>query len=205
MPTSIQQTDIIIFGVVLLGLFLAVIAIFFISAWVRRKSVAMSPYSGLPLRRGRELPYDSAKKILQFLYEQHQYDNKMFDLHRAAICRETGRIFPYGVSRLDTIHVDWTFLKKRYPGNYVSWGSLTDVQQQVIRSAHDSLEGFQTDKSSSHPAPSAVEPEFAFSKPGPLYVDINTKVLLGWQCVPGTNFEVLIVQKPQQTTYLGKG
>ena len=35
------------------------------------------------------------------------------------------------------------------------------------------------------------------TRPGPLYVDIETKVLLGWKVVPGTDLEVLIVQKPK--------
>ncbi|HEV8052714.1 MAG TPA: hypothetical protein VGP47_09475, partial [Parachlamydiaceae bacterium] len=80
---------------------------------------------------------------------------------------------------------------------YVSWGSLTAEQQGIIRNGHDSLEGFQTDFSSPNPLPRAVEAKYALSKPGPLYVDINTKVLLGWKCVPDTDLEVLIVQKPK--------
>jgi methionyl-tRNA synthetase len=39
---------------------------------------------------------------------------------------------------------------------------------------------------SASPSPRAIESEFAYTKPGPLYVDINTNILLGWQVVPGT-------------------
>jgi hypothetical protein len=92
--------------------------------------------------------------------------------------------------------VDWTFLQKRYPGHWVSWGSLSKEQQEAIRDVHESLGKFQTQESSPTPAPRAVEPEYAYTKPGPLYVDLETKILLGWQVVPGTDFEVLIVQKP---------
>jgi hypothetical protein len=65
-----------------------------------------------------------------------------------------------------------------------------------VRNVHESLEGFQTEFSSSQPKPQNVEAKYAFAKPGPLYVDVETKVLLGWKCVPDTDFEVMIVQKP---------
>jgi hypothetical protein len=197
MPTSIEQADIILFSLVLLGVFVAIFIAFLVSAWIRRNAEGISPYTGLPLRRAQDLPYESAKKILQFLYEKQDYDNRMFDLKTAAICRETGRIFPNCISWLDTIHVDWTFLTKRFPGSYVSWGSLTDAQQHRIQREHYSLEGFQTDRSSPQSAPSAIEKEYIYLKPGPLYVDINSHVLLGWQCVPNSEFEVLIVQRPK--------
>jgi hypothetical protein len=93
--------------------------------------------------------------------------------------------------------VDWNFLQKRYPGKYVSWGSLTEDQKKEVREQHVSLEGFQTEFSCPEPMPRAIEPKYAFIKPGPLYVDIDHKVLLGWKEVPGTEMEVLIVQKPK--------
>lgn len=126
----------------------------------------------------------------------HQYDNRIFDINRAAFCRELGRLFPDSLTWYNSISVDWNFLRKRYPGNYISWGSLTSEQQQLVREMHDSLEGFQTEMSSPDPAPRAVTPEYAFIKPGPLYIDYETKILLGWKIIPGTEFEVLIVQKP---------
>ena len=71
----------------------------------------------------------------------------------------------------------------------------------VIRRQHGSLDGFQTDHSSSQSIPRLVEPEFAYLKPSPLLVDFNTATLMGWKQVPGTDFEVLIVQKPQKLIY----
>lgn len=121
----------------------------------------------------------------------------MFNLDKAALCRETGRLFPNAVTWYGTIKVDWTFLNKRYPGHYISWGSLSDYQQEIIRSAHETVEGFQTEYSSRRTAPSQVEPFYAMTVPGPLYVDLDTKVLLGWKCVPLTDLEVMIVQKPK--------
>ena len=122
----------------------------------------------------------------------------MFDVTQAALCRDTGRLFPNALTWYGTLKVDWKFLRKRYPGNFVSWGSLSEFQQLKIRDKHGSLEGFQTEFSSPTPSPRAIEPEYAYKKPGPLYVDIDTSVLLGWKEVPETDLEVLIVQRPRE-------
>jgi hypothetical protein len=176
------------FGVMFLG--------FWVGWWYSHRSQGLSPYTGLPLRRATELPYYSAERVMRYLYDYHQYDNRIFKLSKAAFCRETGRIFTNCVTWLDIVKLDWTFLQKRYPGHWVSWGSLNDQQKDAIRAAHDSLEGFQIHKSSPEPAPRAISQEYIFEKPGPLYVDMQTKVLLGWKVVPDTDLEVLIVQKP---------
>lgn len=184
---------------VLIGFFVvAGLAVFYHWLEKKREKAALSPYSKKPMRRGSEISYTTAVKVLKYLYYLHQYDNRIFDLNRAAVCRETGRIFPHCINYFDVMHVDWTFLTKRYPGTYVSWGSLTEAQQKEIQKLHGSLEGFQTENSSPNPSPRQVEPYFAFTIPGPLYVDLETGVLLGWKCVPDTDLEVLIVQKPLQ-------
>lgn len=197
-PVVIDQTNIIWVGLIILLAFLLVLAMFIVGAWIKRHEVALSPYTGLPLRKGENLPFEGKKKILQFLFNRYEYDNRIFELKRSGICRDTGRIFPNCVTWYGTMHIDWTFLQKRHPGHYVSWGSLTDGQQIHLRDSHLSLEKFQTAVSSPEPAPRAITPEFAFAKPGPLYVDLDTKILLGWQCVPDTEFEVLILQKPRE-------
>jgi hypothetical protein len=158
---------------------------------------SLSPYTKFPLRYASDLSFDSKERVLRYLFEMHEYDNSMFDLKKAALCRETGRIFPNAVTWYGVIKVDWTFLNKRYQGNYVSWGSLSSFQQETIQSSHHSLEGYQTEYSSREPAPSKIEPYYTEMFPGPLYVDIDTKVLLGWKIVPLTNLEVLVVQKPK--------
>ncbi|MDP1835977.1 MAG: hypothetical protein Q8K75_08635 [Chlamydiales bacterium] len=157
-----------------------------------------SIYGDLPLRRAAELPYESIGKVYLFLMSIHQYDNRMFNINRASVCRTTGRIFPNAEDIFGRTKLDWTFLQARYQGDYVSWGSLNEVQQNEIRRAHHSLEGFQTEYSSPEPSPRAITPEYALERPGPLYVDLQTKVLLGWKRVPGTELEVLIVQKPRK-------
>lgn len=187
---------VILFSLLILLSF-AFLALLFWFGWrISQRSQAVSPYTGVPLRRMTEVSYYSAERILRYLYNLHQYDNRIFKLSRAAFCRETGRIFQDCVTLFDTIQIDWNFLRKRYPGNWISWGSLTKEQQEAIREAHISLDSFQTLESSPNPAPRAIEPDYAYTKPGPLYVDLETKILLGWQVVPGTAFEVLVVQKP---------
>lgn len=188
---------VIFFSFVLMSVILILFVAFWIGRWVTRNGQGKSPYTGHPLRRATDLSYFAAEKTLRFLYDMKQYDNKIFKLKKAAFCRETGRIFQDCVTWYDAVIVDWTFLQKRYPGHYVSWGSLSREQQQSIKEAHLSLDGFQTNLSSTHPAPRAIEPEFIYTKPGPLYVDLETQVLLGWKIVPGTDLELLIVQKPQ--------
>jgi len=153
------------------------------------------------LRRASELSFDSAVRVLRYLYNYSQYDNRIFSLQKAAFCRQTGRIFPNAINWFGKIEVDWTFLQKRHSGVYVSWGSLTEEQQEIIRGAHDSLEGFQTENSSPHPSPNKIEAKYAFASPGPLYVDLQTSILIGWKCVPYTDLEVLIVQKPTKMIF----
>lgn len=155
-----------------------------------------SPYTKLPLRPATSLSYFAAERALLFMDGFHDYENRIFTLSQAAFCRETGRLFTDCVRWTGRIEVGWDFIAKRYPGQYVSWGSLSPAQQLVVRKAHASLLGFQTECSSPTSSPKAVEPEYAFTKPGPLYVDFASKVLVGWQSVPETHLEVLIVQKP---------
>lgn len=188
---------------VILFSFLIVFSLIFFSLlfWIgfrySQREEAVCPYTGIPLRRLSEVSYFSAEQILGYLYDMKQYDNRIFKIKKASFSRETGRIFQDSITLLGTIKVDWNFLRKRYPGNWISWGSLNSDQQEAIRSAHTSLEKYQTNESSPTPAPRGIESQYAYTKPGPLYVDLETKILLGWQVVPGTEFEVLVVQKPK--------
>lgn len=195
--TQADEVNVIVFGMFILAALLVMFALFLTGIWLQRYSTGTSPYTGLPLRRASEIPYESKKKILRFLYDRQEYDNRIITLSRAVICRDTGRIFQDAVTWYDTVNLDWSFINKRFPGHYVSWGSLNDLQQIIIQDAHFSLKDFQTDYSCPNPAPKAITPEYINLKPGPLYVDIQTKVLVGWQCVPDSDFEVLIVQHPQ--------
>ncbi len=193
---TLTSFQVFFFGIAVLIVFFLLFLVFLGTWWVTQRKPSLSPYSGMPLRHATCLSYYSIEQVLKYLYNLHQYDNRLFDIKKAALCRETGRIFPDCVTWYNAIDVDWTFIQKRYPGNYVSWGSLTDSQKQAIEVLHDSLEGFQIAYSSANPSPRKVEEEYVFEKPGPLYVDVQTGVLVGWQCVPQIDLEVLIVQKP---------
>lgn len=196
MNIEVSSSTIILFSFAILTAFLLLFAAFWLSWRYSFRETARSPYSGMPLRRGSDLSYYSVERVLRYLYELEDYNNRMFDLNTAAVCRETGRIFQDSITWFDTISVDWNFLQKRRPGQYVSWGSLTEDQKEFVKGIHESLDDFQLEASSKNPLPRAIEPKFALARPGPLYVDIDTYVLLGWKIVPGTDFEVLIVQHP---------
>lgn len=196
MLALISNTDVALFGILILAVFLLLFALCAFGFWLSRRPDSVSPYTRLPMRRGSDISYYAKEQALRFLYFMFQYDNRIFDMGRAAICRETGRVFPDAMTWYGKIKLDWSFLQKRYPGKYVSWGSLTPVQQEIVRAAHDTLEGFQVEFSSPTANPKGIEAKYAFAKPGPLYVDIETNVLLGWKCVPETELEMLIVQKP---------
>ena len=179
---------------------LATICILGLILWFTWRSFtsgfAISPYTGAPLRKAKDIPYFTKEKINLYLRSYKQYDNSPFSFDRATFCRDTNRIFPDSISFLGIAKVDWSFLMKRYPGNYLSWGSLQSDQQTFIRESHESLAGFQTDNSCPNQLPREITPEYVYTRPGPLYVDLSSKVLLGWKLVPETNIEVLVVQKP---------
>ena len=85
-----------------------------IAWWNWRYSVemdALSLYAKSPLRRKQDLSYSAIGKVYLYLTSYHQYDNRMFNIHRVTFCRETGRIFPDTVDLFGRIHLDWTFLQ----------------------------------------------------------------------------------------------
>lgn len=194
--TEAISRDVALIGVLLLGLVLFCGLAFAVGWWFHTRKDSMSPYTGNPLRRGEYLSFYAKEQILRFVYEHHSYDNPMFKINQAALCRETGRLFPKALTWYGILYVDWNFIQKRRRGHYVSWGSLTYEQQLNLRRLHGSLKGYQTEMSSSRPSPRELEPKYVFIKPGPLYVDIDTHTVVGWKCVPGTDYEVLIVQRP---------
>lgn len=192
-----HATQVVILSFAILGVFLLLVVALFFSNWWLGHATCPSPYSKMPLRRASTLSYGAMVKVLRYLYNLHEYDNRIFRFKDSSFCRETGRIFQNSVTWYDAIRVDWNFLNERYPGEWVSWGSLADDQKAELFYAHESLEGFQIEFSSTRPSPRQVEPEFAYTKPGPLYVDLNTKNLLGWKIIPDSELEVLILQKPK--------
>ena len=189
----------------LLAIF-AVMVFFLWLGWIYSKKipVVLSPYTKTPVRRFDTFSYISLAKVENYLSELSQYDNRVFNIHRAVVCRETGRIFQDVITWYGKIKLDWSFLQKRHPGQYVSWGSLSEDLKADFLKVHEDVEGFQTEFSSPSPLPRDIEPEYVYMKPGPLYANLETKELLGWKCIPNSELEVLIVRKPKDTSGLPK-
>ena len=122
----VTEFEAYLLGIAVLSTFFLLFALFWVGWWLTRKEASLSPYPGLPLRRATSISFFSLEKVYRFLHERRQYENRIIDMKRAALCRETGRIFPDCITWYDAIRVDWSFIQKRFPGNYVSWGSLTD-------------------------------------------------------------------------------
>jgi len=183
--------------IVLLGVVVLMALIAFLgSIWPLKRRVPTSPYSNMPMRRANTLRYTTQYLVKRYLKEMEDFDNRQFNLNRAAVCRETGRIFPNAVNWTGKIHVDWNFLQKRMPGSWVSYGSLPGDRRQDLWDKHGTLEGFQTEFSSANPLPQDVEEELNPIKPGPLYVNLENNLVMGWKIVPGTEVEVLVVKRP---------
>lgn len=186
--------------IVLLLSFVLVIGVMIFLLWIgwfsSKKRGSLSPYSKMPMKLGIDIAPSMRRYVDEFILSHTQPENEPFDFDTAAICQETGRIFPKAVIRGQFVRLGWDFLERRYPGTYVSWGSLSQEEQATLRMLHDTLAGYQIETSCPLALPSQIDSYYALTKPGPLYVDRVKKVLLGWKEVPGTEFEVLIVQLP---------
>lgn len=193
---AITTGDIALFSLILFLSLMGLVVYFFLSFWKVGQRQDPSPYSGIPLRYAREIPYTTRDKINAYIKTILDYDNQKIDWEKASFCRETGRIFPNSVTWNGAIRVDWNFLQKKFRGHFVSWGSLSPEKRKEVLKDHDHLYGFQVEFNSREPAPRLIEESFAYTKPGPLYVDPETHVIIGWKQVPDTAFEVLVVQKP---------
>lgn len=90
---TLDSYDIAWFSFAVLLAFVFVLGIFFVGHWARKNQIVLSPYTKKPLRRGSDIPYQTAEKVLRYLFFMRQYDNRMFDVRKAAFCRETGRLF----------------------------------------------------------------------------------------------------------------
>ncbi|MCE5295055.1 MAG: hypothetical protein LLF94_10660 [Chlamydiales bacterium] len=164
--------------------------------WVSKKKGSLCPYTKKPMSLGIDIVPSVRKYVNEFLESHPQPENKPIEFEHAAISPDTGRIFADVVMRGTFVRLDWSFLSKRFPGRWVSWGSLDEMEQATIRLCHESMAGYQTESSCPRRLPQEIDIHYGLSIPGPLYVDRNTKNLLGWKTVPGTEFEVLIVQTP---------
>jgi len=167
---------------------LAILLFIFVGNKVFSKKQGKSPYGGGPLRKLEELHYDKL-----FLLERYlQSHNLSYSLKESLICEKTGRVFPKKTLRFNTLSVSRNFLSRMHQGKWLLWSSLSDQQKKKVVRSHllhyDQLEQFQCEGFQNK---SSLEEERR-GKPGPLYVDLKTKNLLGWRSVPTTDLELLV-------------
>jgi len=186
---------------IVVGILIALVFLLVCIFWITWKREGIRgdrcPYCKRSLRLGGDVAVSLAGIVNAFLQEESQEENPPIEFPLASYCPETGRIYPKSVSEKERIQLSWDFIKRRWPGTFISWGALSEEEKGVVRLLHGSLDGFQTEYSSTLPNPESVGGEFSSLSPGPLYIDRETKTLLGWKKVPGTYFEVLVVQQPQ--------
>ena len=175
---------------------LAMGGLLFFGWWVTQKRGSLSPFSKRPMMLGIDLPFSIRRQIEEYIKSLPQPENQPIDISKAAICRETSRIIKDAVFRGEIIRLGPRFMNDRYPGNWVSWGSLSQQQQGIVKLHHREVSGYQMEHSSRNRRPQEAEQYYAVMKPGPLYVDVSTNTFLGWQAVPGTYFEVMVIKKP---------
>lgn len=202
-PQPIERAHIQLFFMIVGFLILFFGLLIFFLFFVRKREGKRGdtcPYHNETMRFGMDVARSLAGVVNAFLVDQPQPENPPIDFFKASYCPVSGRIFPNTVLEGERVRLGWEFLRKRWPGTYISWGSLSEDEQGVIRLLHDSLEGFQMECSSTKIRPEDVEQDFLELAPGPLYIDRQTKVLIGWKKVPGTYFEVLVVQQPKFQT-----
>lgn len=193
----ISSALLLIFLLVILSL-IFIVGLFALGYWWTIRRGCKCPYVKQPLEPATLLSYEAVEKIHSFMSHLNSEENPAFELKEAAVCRETGRIFPGALGKHGRIYVDWRFLQKRRPGKWASWGSLSEAKQRKVRSMHITLRGYQTENSCPARSPKAISLMYSMTKPGPLYVDMKTGTLMGWKQVPDSNFELLVVQLPKR-------
>ena len=137
---QVQATDIetlgkgaiALFIVAFLIVFAIMVGLLWVGWWVTNRQGSSCPYTNSLMRRGEDLAFSAATRVQHFLNSTDDPDNPAFVLRYAAISQQTHRIFPDCVNIFRVIKVDWSFLKRRHPGKWVSWGSLTPEQKMLL-------------------------------------------------------------------------
>lgn len=197
MEKSVESQAIVVLLITLACLFGVLLIFLFLGIRREVKRGNTCPYCSSVLQFGIDVALSIQQHVNDFMGTFPEADNPLIDFSKAAICPTTGRIFTNCVVRGKTISLDWSFLNKRCSGVFVSWGALPEDEKGIMRLIHLSFAGYQTEKSSTIIRPDRCEKDISLLSPGPLYVDRKSKILLGWVRVPGTDFEVLIVRRPQ--------
>jgi hypothetical protein len=183
-----------IFGTLFSAAFVA--AFFYIGWHFFNRPGTKSPYADIFLNDAATLTYDAVRHVHAFMTMLPQPENAFFDITKAAVCKTTGRLFPDSIGKRGVVTLKKSLIQQRYPGRYMLWETLTEQQKSLVIAAHDTMEGFQLQGSATSSRPYEIRRCYRRLKPGPLYVDRKTNILVGWKNVPETDLEVLVVQKP---------
>lgn len=164
--------------------------------WQGRKT--KSPFSHYEyLMPAEQLHFTAMQYVHQFL-QNHPYSQMKVDLTSTLVCRKTGRIFSCDTKCRRTMKSAECYLMQHYSGVLVPWSTLNQEQKQNFVARHSCLKHFQLHPSGANTAFSYSDWTSADMKPGPLFVDLEAGVAVGWQCIPHTNLEIIIVQPPSK-------
>ena len=160
---------------------IALILFFLGGWWLFNRTGSKSPFTNGEMRKGIDVSYSAVQKIYAFISNFDPILNPRFDIKKAVICKQTGRIFPKSVNSFGVICIPKYYIKHYAKGSWLEWSELTQEQQLDYkhRGTH-LLKGYIMRK---------------HNQPGLLYVNLEHRLLMGWQQVPGTDFELLIKNK----------
>ncbi len=166
-------------GLLAVGVLLLAAASFFYW-WIYQRK-ARSPFTGKKLLPATCILYPAAEKIALFMQAEKQVP---IDWEQATFCPDTRRIFPKSLNQLGAVALPSPYWRGVYDKpSLTAWLFLTDEQKDEMFQLHGAIKGFQLGHQ---------------KRPGPLFVDLKSKTLVGWKQVPDTDIEVLIVHYPEK-------
>ena len=180
------QWVVMLAAVIFLSRSFCLIALFWFGWRMTQRSHSVSPYTGIPLRRTTEISYYSAERILKYLYDLHQYDNRIFKSNRLLFAGKRGGFFKIASPGMMSSASIGISCRNGIPAT-MSPGEAYQETQDAIREAHASI---WMDFRQRNPPPLLSAHDrtgICLYKTGPLYVDPETKVLLGWKKSPEPN------------------
>jgi hypothetical protein len=205
-PQNIGEFAFLLFLVELLIALLLFAVVFGIGYWITQRPHTRSPFTDSPLLSASNLSFQAMQKVHSFVHALPLGSICKLDLNEAGVCRQTGRIFPNCTNRFGIVILPKNYLELYYPAKLIPWSALSSEQQTLIRQQHITLEKFQISwYNSSQPSVNSkfiYDSSYLLTKPGPLFVDLATATLVGWQCVPDTELELLIIQRPKEKALL---
>ncbi len=154
---------------------LALFSFFALGYFFCNRRGARSPFSGKAMRHGKEFSFEAVSKVLAFLEAENDKDNLPFDLEKAAICEETGRIFPDALNAFEVVKLKKPYTKHFYKAKMEALENLSEKEQMDLRENCDNFS--------------------FFSKNSSIFVDREKGNILAWKKIPETALELMLVKK----------